>query len=132
MATHKGSSGIVKIGSSPEVTIAEITGFSIEVSGDTIEDTELTDTERTYRFNKSSWTASFECHYDPADTTGQGALDVGGTVSIIVFPGGEGTSPAPAVLSGSVIVTGKNVNNADGSTVTSSITAQGTGTLSGI
>ncbi len=132
MATYKGSSGIVKVGSSPEATIAEITSFSVEVSGDTIEDTQLTDTERTFLFNKSSWTATFEAHYDPTDTAGQGALDVGNTVSIIVFPGGESTSPAPAELTGSVIVTGKSISNADGSTTTVSISSQGTGTLTGI
>jgi hypothetical protein len=132
MATYKGSSGIVKVGSSPEATVAEITSFSIEVSGDTIEDTQLTDTERTYLANKSSWTMSFEAHYDPTDTAGQGAMDVLSTVSIIAFPAGEDTSPAPAELTGSIIITGKSITNADGATTTVSITAQGTGTLSGI
>jgi len=132
MATYKGSTGVIKVGSSPEATIAEITSFSVELTGDTVEDTQLTDTERTYLSNKSSWTVSIEAHYDPTDTAGQEALDVLSTVSLIMFPTGESASPATSKLTGSAIITAKSIANADGATVTVSISAQGTGALTGI
>ena len=45
MATHAGSEGTVKSGSN---TVAEIRSFSLEESADTIEDTTMGDTSRTY------------------------------------------------------------------------------------
>ena len=46
MATHKGSEGIVKVGSN---SVAEIRSYSIEESADTLEDTSMGDSARTYK-----------------------------------------------------------------------------------
>ena len=44
MATHKGSDGLVKVGSS---TVAEVTGFSFDETADTIETTALANSARS-------------------------------------------------------------------------------------
>ena len=46
MATFKGSDGVVKIIGN---AIAEIRSFSVEQTADTIEDTKMGDTARTYK-----------------------------------------------------------------------------------
>ena len=46
MATFKGSDGVVKAGGN---AIAEIRTFSVEQTADTIEDTKMGDTARTYK-----------------------------------------------------------------------------------
>ena len=46
MATHKGSEGTVKVGSN---AVAEIRSYSIEESADTLEDTSMGDSARTYK-----------------------------------------------------------------------------------
>jgi len=50
MATHVGTSGVVKVGTAPsDVVIAEVTGFTIDETNDTVEDTSLTDTAKSYK-----------------------------------------------------------------------------------
>ena len=44
MATHVGTSGVVKVGTD---TVAEVTGFTIDETSDTVEDKSLTDTSKT-------------------------------------------------------------------------------------
>jgi hypothetical protein len=43
MATHVGTSGVVRVGGN---TVAEVTGFTIDETNDTVEDTSLTDTSK--------------------------------------------------------------------------------------
>ena len=56
MATHKGSEGTVKVGSN---AVAEIKSYSIEESADTLEDTAMGDTARTYKSSLTSFSAFF-------------------------------------------------------------------------
>ena len=46
MATHVGTSGVVKVGAN---AVAEVTGFTIDETNDTVEDTSLTDTAKSYK-----------------------------------------------------------------------------------
>jgi len=124
MATTIGSQGVVKVGAN---TILEVTGFTLEQSADTVEDTELTDTAKTFIADKSSWNGSIEGHYDGTDSTGQQALTIGASVSLDLYPEGETTGDQH--FSGTGIITGISLSNAIGSTVTVSFTFQGTGTL---
>ena len=71
MATHTGSEGTVKVGSD---TIAEIRSFSIEESADTLEDTSMGDSARTYKPSLTTFTATIDVLWDGTDTAGQGAL----------------------------------------------------------
>ena len=57
MATHTGSEGTVKIGAN---AIAEIRSYSIEETGDTIEDTTMGDSARTYKAGLKDFSGSIE------------------------------------------------------------------------
>ena len=125
MATHTGSEGTVKSGAN---AIAEIRSYTISESGDTIEDTSMGDTSRTFKAGLKTFTATVECFWDETDTTGQGSFDVGSTVTLNVYP--EGSTTGDVYYTGSAIVTGKTINGTFDGMVEASFTLQGTGALS--
>lgn len=126
MATHTGSEGTVRVGAN---TIAEIRSYSIEETSDTAEDTSMGDSYRTFKTTLKAWTASVDVFWDETDTNGQVAMTVGSEVTLNVYP--EGASPAVSekYLTGTAIVTGKTVTASFDGMVESTITLQGTGTL---
>ena len=125
MANHTGSEGVVKVGTN---TIAGVRSYSIEQTGDTVEDTTMGDSWRTHKTTLKSWTASLDVFWDETDTNGQTALAVGNEVNFRVYP--EGDTTGDTYLTGTGIVTGKTVNGSFDGMVESSITLQGTGALS--
>lgn len=125
MATHTGSEGTVKSGAN---AVAEIRSYTVSETGDTIEDSSMGDTSRTYKAGLKTFTASVECFWDETDTTGQGSFDVGSTVTLNVYP--EGATTGDIYYTGSAIVTGKTVNATFDGMVEASFTLQGTGALS--
>jgi len=124
MATHTGSEGTVKVGSN---AIAEIRSFSIEESADTLEDTTMGDTARTYKPSLTSFSGSVDVFWDETDTTGQGALTIGAEVTLNLYP--EGDTSGDTYLTGSAIVTGRSVNSSFDGLVEMSISVQGNGAL---
>ena len=106
MATHTGSEGTVKVGAN---TIAEIRSFSIDETGDTLEDTTMGDTARTYKSSLTSFSGSVDVFYDETDTTGQGALTVGSEITINAYP--EGDTAGDTYKTGSAIVTGVSLTS---------------------
>ena len=86
MANHKGSEGVVKIGSN---TLAELKSYSINHTTNTIEDTTLTDTSKTFQAGSSQYDGSADCFWDETDSSGQGALTAGAQVTLYVYPGGS-------------------------------------------
>jgi len=104
MATHVGTSGVVKVGSA---TVAEVTGFTLNETNDTVEDTSLTDSKKSYVALRGDATATIEAHWDETDTNGQEALDVGSSATIELYP--EGADSGDAYYSGTGIVTGADV-----------------------
>ena len=124
MATHTGSEGTVKVGAN---TIAEIRSFSIDETGDTLEDTTMGDTARTYKSSLTSFSGSVDVFYDETDTTGQGALTVGSEITINAYP--EGDTAGDTYKTGSAIVTGVSLTSSFDGMVESSITFQGNGSL---
>ena len=125
MATHTGSEGTVKVGTT---TIAEIRSFSVEETADTAEDTSMGDSYRTYKTTLKSWSGSVDVFWDETDTTGQGALAVGSQVTMKFYP--EGATTGDIYLTGSAIVTSLSINSSFDGLVESSIKVQGTGALS--
>lgn len=125
MATHTGSEGTVKVGSN---AIAEIRSFSIEETADTIEDTSMGDTARTYKSSLTSFTGSLDVFWDESDSTGQGALTIGAEVTLNLYP--EGDTSGDTYLTGSAIVTGRSVSSSFDGLVEMSISVQGNGALS--
>jgi len=124
MATHTGSEGTVKVGTD---AIAEIRSFSIEESADTLEDTSMGDTARTYKSSLTTYTGSIDVLWDESDTAGQGALTIGAEVTLNLYP--EGDTSGDTYLSGSAIVTGRSVNSSFDGLVEMSISVQGNGAL---
>lgn len=124
MATHTGSEGTVKVGSN---AIAEIRSFSIEESADTLEDTTMGDTARTYKSSLTTYTGSVDVLWDETDTTGQGALTIGAEVTLNLYP--EGDTSGDTYLTGSAIVTGRTINSTYDGLVEMSISVQGNGAL---
>jgi predicted secreted protein len=124
MATHKGSEGIVKVGSN---SVAEIRSYSIEESADTLEDTSMGDSARTYKPSLTSFSGSLDVFWDETDSSGQGALSVGSEVTLNVYP--EGDSAGDTYYTGSAIVTGVSRTASYDGLVEASISVQGNGAL---
>jgi len=121
MATHAGSEGLVKVGGN---TLAEVRSFTLDISGEVIEDTSMGDTFRSYKTGLRTYTASVECFFDETDTA-QNALDVGSSLTLELYP--EGADAGDTYFTGTVIVTGKSVNSSFDGMVEVAFTAQGTG-----
>ena len=124
MATHTGSEGTVKVGSN---AIAEIRSFSIEQTADTLEDTTMGDTARTYKSSLTNYTGTVDVLWDETDTTGQGALTIGAEVTLNLYP--EGDATGDTYYTGSAIVTGRTINSSYDGLVEMSISVQGNGAL---
>ena len=104
MATHVGTSGVVKVGAN---AVAEVIGFNIDETNDTVEDTSLTDTAKSYLVLRKDATGTIECHWDETDSSGQEALDVGSSVTLNLYP--EGADSGDAYYTGTALVTGASV-----------------------
>ena len=125
MATHAGSEGTVKVGAN---AIAEIRSYTVTETADTIEDTSMGDSSRTYLPSLKTFSGSIECFWDETDTNGQVALAVGSSVTLNFYP--EGSSTGDKYYSGAAIVTGLTVTASFDGMVEASFTFQGTGALS--
>lgn len=125
MASHIGRDGVVKVGAN---VVAEVKSFSIEESADTVETTKMTDTARTHAITLTSFSGSLDCFWDETDTAGQGALTVGASVSLALYP--EGDSVGATYYSGTALVTGVSRTASFDGMVEASISVQGTGALS--
>jgi predicted secreted protein len=124
MATHKGSEGLIKVGSA---TISEIKSYSLEESADTIEITKMGDAARQYLPSLTSFSGSVDCFWDETDTTGQVALAVGASVTLVFYP--EGADSGDTYYSGTALVTGKTITGSFDGMVEASISVQGTGAI---
>ena len=124
MASHIGRDGIVKVGAA---TVAEVKSFSIEESADTVETTKMTDTARSHAITLTSFSGSLDCFWDETDTTGQGALTIGASVTLALYP--EGDTTGDTYYSGTALVTGVSRTASFDGMVEASISVQGTGAL---
>jgi predicted secreted protein len=124
MATHAGSEGTVKVGAN---AIAEIRSYSIEESADTLDDTSMGDAARTYKASLTTYTGTIEVLWDETDTTGQGALTIGSTVTLNLYP--EGATAGDTYYTGSAIVTGRSISGSYDGLVEMTISVQGSGAL---
>ena len=124
MATHAGSEGTVKSGAN---AVAEVRSFTLEESADTIEDTTMGDTSRTYITGLKTFSGSVDCFWDETDTDGQVSFAIGASVTLNVYP--EGSTTGDTYYSGSAIVTGKSISSSFDGMVEASFTLQGTGAL---
>jgi len=124
MATHTGSEGTVKVGAN---AIAEIRSYTLEESADTLEDTTMGDTARTYKPSLTTYTGSIDVLWDETDTTGQGALTIGSEITLNMYP--EGSVAGDTYMTGAAIVTGRSITASYDGMVEMSISVQGNGAL---
>jgi hypothetical protein len=124
MANHQGSEGIVKVGAN---VVAEVRSWQLSESADTIEDTTMGDTAKTFKSSLTEWEGSLECYWDETDTNGQEALTSGAEVSLNLHP--EGDTSGDTYFSGSVIVTGISRQGASEGMVEASFNFKGNGVL---
>ena len=123
MATHHGKEGVVTAGGSG---IGELTGFTLETTGDVVEDTALTDATKSFVAGRTSFSGTLEMHYDETDSPQQ-TLTAGSSIAFILLP--EGNSTGDESFTGTGIVTGMSVGVPLDGITTRSVTFQGTGAL---
>jgi len=124
MATHTGSEGVIKIGST---VLGELRSYTLENTSDTIEDTSMGDASRTYKVGLKGFSGSASLFFDVLDA-GQILIVVGSEIAIKVFP--EGASSGDKFYEGNAIVTGYNKLASFDGMVEAEMTFTGTGTLS--
>ena len=109
MATVTGQTGVVKLqlAGVNEAVVGEVTSFTLETSADTIEDSSMGNTSRTYKAGLDSSTVSLECYWDQTDAQ-QLVLDSRATVDFEISP--SGTASGSKKYSGTGIVTSKSIN----------------------
>lgn len=123
MATHHGKEGVVTAGGT---AIGELTGFTIETTGDVVEDTQLSDSTKSFLAGRTSFSGTLEMNYDESDAQ-QETLTAGSEISFVLLP--EGNTSGDQSFTGTGIVTGMSINNAMDAVVSRSVTFQGTGSL---
>ena len=123
MATHHGKEGVIKVGSD---VAGEVTGFTLETTGDVVEDTQLSDAAKSFIAGRTSFSGSIDMNYDETDTA-QENLTVGSTVSFTVLP--EGNTSGDQSFTGSGIVTSMGITNGMDAGVTRTVNFQGSGAL---
>lgn len=123
MATHTGSEGTIKIGSD---TLGELRSFSLESTAETIEDTSMGDSARTYKVGLTAFTGTASVFFDETDTA-QGTVDAGTEITLNVYP--EGDTSGDTYYTGSAIVTGRTINSSFDGMVEMELSFQGSGAL---
>ena len=108
MATTKGSSGVVKLAVSggSVAAMGEVRSFTLDETADTIEDSVMGDTARTYLSSLTSATLSMDVYWDDADAV-QLVMDSGADLDWELYP--TGTGPGEKYYSGGGILTSKSL-----------------------
>ena len=124
MAVHKGSEGAVKIEAN---TVAEVRDWSLEETAETIDSTEMSDAAKTFEVGTTSWSGSVNAFWDETDTSGQGAMTVGSSVTLNLYP--EGATSGDTYGSGTAIISSISKSAGIDGLVEASFSFQGSGAL---
>ena len=124
MANHKGSEGLVKVGSN---TVAEIKDFSLSETAETIDDTTMGDSARTKKTSLTTASGSMTAFWDETDSDGQGAMTVGAEVTLNLYPEGATTGDTYATLS--ALITEKGVSTTLDGMVESTVSFEANGAV---
>ncbi|MEY2868015.1 MAG: hypothetical protein RIR01_420 [Bacteroidota bacterium] len=123
MATHTGSEGTIKVSTT---VVGELRSYTLEQTADTIEDTSMGDTSRSYKSALKGWSGSASLFFDEADA-GQLLLVLGTEIALKVYP--EGASSGDKYYYGQAIITGSNISASFDGMVEAEVTFTGTGVL---
>jgi hypothetical protein len=99
MGSHYGNEGVVKIGAN---VVAELQGFVYNEEVDSAEDWAAGDTKKEHKAGPRDGVLEAEVQWDEMDTTGQGALVPGASVTIGAYP--EGATAGDVYYGGTVLV----------------------------
>jgi hypothetical protein len=124
MANHKGSEGVIKVGSN---TIAEIKDFSLSETAETIDDTTMGDSARTKQVSLTTASGSMTAFWDETDSSGQGAMTVGAEVTLNLYPEGATTGDTYATLT--ALITEKGVSTTLDGMVETSVSFEANGAV---
>jgi len=126
MATKTGASGVVKVqvSGTTVAVVGEVRSFTFDGSADTIEDSVMGDSSRTYKQGLKTNTVSIECYWDEADAQ-QLILDERASVDFEIYPTGPGSGET--FFSGGGIVTSRSISGAFDGMVEASFTIQCSG-----
>ena len=123
MAVVHGKEGLVKAGGT---AIGDLTGFTLETTGDVVESTALSDSDKSFTAGRTSFSGSLDMNFNRANAP-QATLLAGSSIAFILYP--EGATSGDRTYTGSGIVTGMSTSNSMDGMVTRSVTFQGNGTL---
>jgi len=128
MATHKGSSGSVKIAASggSVTAVGEVRSYSIDEVADTIEDTVMGDTVKTYLPSLKDATLTIDALWDDADAQ-QLVADTSAEIDWEIHP--TGTGAGEKYYAGSGIVTAKTISASYDGLVEASFSVQVSGAI---
>lgn len=133
MASITGNAGVVEIDGS---SIAQVRGYSIEMTSDTIENTTMDplDSGRTYLKGLTTFSGSADIYWDPtdfstADLDGLINNDVGDATSSVVLKVYH-SGAAGSYWTGNIIVTGYSLSASFDGMIEASLSFQGNGQLS--
>jgi len=123
MATHHGKEGVV---TSAGTEIGKVTGYTLDTTHDTVEDTTLSDATKTFLAGRGTFTGSIDMLYDETDTP-QTTLLTGTSLAFIFLP--EGNTTGDESFSGTGIVTSMSISVPLDGVTTRTVAFQGTGAL---
>lgn len=123
MAVVHGKEGLVKAGGT---AIGDLTGFTLETTGDVVESTALSDSDKSFTAGRTSFSGSLDMNFN-RENAPQATLLAGSSIAFILYP--EGATSGDRTYTGSGIVTGMSTSNSMDGMVTRSVTFQGNGTL---
>ena len=128
MATNKGSSGVVKIAADGGLVAAvgEVRSYSIDETADTIEDTSMGDTVKTYLSSLTDATLTIDALWDDGDAQ-QLVLDTGVDIDWEIHP--TGTGAGEKYYSGGGVVTSKTISASYDGLVEASFAVQVSGAI---
>lgn len=124
MPTHLGKEGVIKVGSD---TVAEVRSWALNTAAEVVDASVIGDDWKVQKTTLKSWHGTLTCFWDETDTDGQGALSIGTSVTLNLYP--EGTDTGDKYFTGTVLVTGTDYSAAHNGLVEANIVFQGTGAL---
>jgi hypothetical protein len=124
MAKIRGNDGVCLVGAN---VVASVVRFNLDETMEPIENTDLGTDAKEFAVGDTSWSGGIECRWDKSDTTGQGAMTIGASVTVYLNP--EGNTTGDESRSGTGLISGRGAVSEKGAMVMQSFTIQGTGAL---
>jgi predicted secreted protein len=133
MTAIVGNAGALKLNGQ---VVAELRNWTLEMTSDTIETTNMGDATRQYVKGLASFSGSADAYFDPAHfaATGSGGNNIDGLifgsvgdagVTAVLYPEGDITAGSDKTITGTVIVTGYSINGSFDGLIEASISFQG-------